>query len=133
MVVAGAVAAVWKTPVISYWATAPALSDKNVYAYFGRTIPHDDFTSFALVNTIASIGWKALAILYPDNLWGQVRAMIPPTAPHALLATHRVLEQQHFRSALGSAGSVRRVASADTERGRRALPRAWRNTPRKQG
>lgn len=65
------VAAVSQTLVISYWATAPSLSDKAVYRYFARTIPHDDFTTNALVNTIGSMGWKALALLYPDNIFGQ--------------------------------------------------------------
>lgn len=65
-------AAVTHTPVVSYWATAPSLSDKKIYPYFGRTIPNDEFSAHGLVHMFSTLQWNSIAILYMDQVYGQV-------------------------------------------------------------
>lgn len=51
------VAQVTNTPVLSYWSTSAALSDKAIYPNFARTIPPDSVSAFGMVNIIADVGW----------------------------------------------------------------------------
>jgi len=62
-------------PVISYWAAAPGLSDKNLYPNFFRTIPTTGkSTAAAVMSTIVNMGWGRAALLHSDGAFGQAFA-----------------------------------------------------------
>lgn len=64
------VAQVTNTPVLSYWSTSAALSDKAIYPNFARTIPPDSVSAFGMVNIIADVGWTSFSVLFIDDLYG---------------------------------------------------------------
>jgi hypothetical protein len=63
-------ASVKSIPVISYWSSSPDLSDKETYPTFGRTFLSDEITAHALVGMMQGFGWGSVALVYPNDLFG---------------------------------------------------------------
>eukprot|EP00961_Rhodomonas_salina_P088912 1196379-Rhodomonas_salina.1 len=55
---------------MAYASTAPSLSDKTTYPYFGRTVLSDSKLTSVIIDTCKRIGWKNMAVLYQDDTWG---------------------------------------------------------------
>ena len=49
-------------PIVSYWATSAALSDKSVYPTFARTIPDDDGVAQVMATAFNSWGFKYVGV-----------------------------------------------------------------------
>ncbi|XP_041441603.1 extracellular calcium-sensing receptor [Xenopus laevis] len=58
-------------PQISYFATNPKLSDRNLFPSFFRTIPSDVFQMRGLAELIRYFGWTWVGLLANDNDYGQ--------------------------------------------------------------
>ncbi|OCT90659.1 hypothetical protein XELAEV_18019276mg [Xenopus laevis] len=56
---------------ISYFATNPILSDRNLFPSFFRTIPSDEFQMKGLAQLISYFGWTWVGLLANDNDYGQ--------------------------------------------------------------
>ena len=57
-------------PMISYGATDPALSDRNKYPAFFRTIPSDAGAAQAIVRLFIKYAWKSCVIIYQNDAFG---------------------------------------------------------------
>ena len=62
--IASLVASLTETPVISYGATAAALSDKEKHDYFFRTVPSDSAQGRAMVALVDDLNYKKVFVLH---------------------------------------------------------------------
>ncbi|ELU09058.1 hypothetical protein CAPTEDRAFT_121651 [Capitella teleta] len=60
-------AAVFNTPMISYFCTNHELSNKELFPTFARTKPHDSQISKALVSLLQHFEWKKVVFIYNDK------------------------------------------------------------------
>ncbi len=60
----------FQTPQISYASTASILSDQNVFRYFFRTIPPDNYQATALADIVRHFNWSYIIVLHSDDLYG---------------------------------------------------------------
>ena len=58
----------YQTPVISYATSDAALSNKDLYKYFLRTIPSDNLQVNAMVDLMSYFGWQYVSVIFNDNL-----------------------------------------------------------------
>ncbi|XP_077118667.1 extracellular calcium-sensing receptor-like [Ranitomeya variabilis] len=58
-------------PQISYFATSPFLSNRNLFPSFFRTVPSDAFQYRGLAEIILYFGWTWVGLLATDNDYGQ--------------------------------------------------------------
>uniref|UniRef100_A0A6I8R153 G-protein coupled receptors family 3 profile domain-containing protein n=1 Tax=Xenopus tropicalis TaxID=8364 RepID=A0A6I8R153_XENTR len=61
----------YRYPQISYFATNPILSDRNLFPSFFRTIPSDEFQMRGLAQLISYFGWTWVGLVANDNDYGQ--------------------------------------------------------------
>ncbi|ENN80254.1 hypothetical protein YQE_03249, partial [Dendroctonus ponderosae] len=61
----------FRIPQISPASTAKALSDKNRFKYFARTVPPDTFQSSALVDIVKSVNWSYVSTVYSEGSYGE--------------------------------------------------------------
>ncbi|OCT59489.1 hypothetical protein XELAEV_18000911mg [Xenopus laevis] len=61
----------YRYPQISYFATNPILSERNLFPSFFRTIPSDEFQMRGLAQLISHFGWTWVGFLVTDNDYGQ--------------------------------------------------------------
>ncbi|CAF4196559.1 unnamed protein product [Rotaria sp. Silwood2] len=57
-------------PIISYAATDPDLSDRNVYPAFYRTVPSDSMAASAIVKLFIRFNWTSCIIIYQNDAYG---------------------------------------------------------------
>ena len=58
-------------PQVSYAASASALSNRERYGYFFRTIPPDDHQAQAMVDVVVYFGWKLLTLVHSNDDYGE--------------------------------------------------------------
>ena len=58
-------------PQISFASTSPLLSNRDLYPYFYRTVPPDNYQAQAMIDLIVSFGWDYVSTIYSNNLSGQ--------------------------------------------------------------
>uniref|UniRef100_F7BF84 G-protein coupled receptors family 3 profile domain-containing protein n=1 Tax=Xenopus tropicalis TaxID=8364 RepID=F7BF84_XENTR len=56
---------------ISYFATSPVLSNRNLFPSFFRTVPSDEFQMRGLAQLVSHFGWSWVGVLANDNDYGQ--------------------------------------------------------------
>ena len=61
----------FQTPLVSYASSSAALSNKNLYEYFLRTIPPDNLQSSAMVDLVSHFGWEYVSVVFNDNAYGE--------------------------------------------------------------
>eukprot|EP00079_Xenopus_tropicalis_P034438 XP_017948209.1 PREDICTED: uncharacterized protein LOC100492511 [Xenopus tropicalis] len=61
----------YQYPQISYFATSPVLSDRNLFPSFFRTVPSDEFQMRGLAQLVSHFGWSWVGLLANDNDYGQ--------------------------------------------------------------
>eukprot|EP00079_Xenopus_tropicalis_P023404 XP_012815783.1 PREDICTED: extracellular calcium-sensing receptor-like [Xenopus tropicalis] len=61
----------YRYPQISYFATSPVLTNRNLFPSFFRTIPSDEFQMKGLAQLIDHFGWSWLGLLANDDDYGQ--------------------------------------------------------------
>eukprot|EP00079_Xenopus_tropicalis_P023406 XP_012815785.1 PREDICTED: extracellular calcium-sensing receptor-like [Xenopus tropicalis] len=61
----------YRYPQISYFATSPSLTNRNLFPSFFRTIPSDEFQMKGLAQLIDHFGWSWLGLLANDYDYGQ--------------------------------------------------------------
>ncbi|CAF0899854.1 unnamed protein product [Rotaria sordida] len=57
-------------PVISYSATDPDLSDRNIYPAFYRTIPSDNTAALSITKLFIRFNWTSCIIIYQNDAFG---------------------------------------------------------------
>ncbi|KAK2583346.1 hypothetical protein KPH14_009344 [Odynerus spinipes] len=57
-------------PQISYMATSPALSNKNMFPHFFRTIPSDLNQAHAMLEILKKFEWTYVSVVYSDTEYG---------------------------------------------------------------
>ncbi|XP_018416491.1 PREDICTED: extracellular calcium-sensing receptor-like [Nanorana parkeri] len=62
----------YRYPQISYFATSPTLSNRNMFPSFFRTVPSDAFQSQGLAKLILYFGWSWVGFVASDNYYGQM-------------------------------------------------------------
>lgn len=65
---AAIVAGAHDVPLLSYLASSPALSNKQVYPLFSRTALMDTNRAEVTMSTISHMGWRKMAIIYRFDL-----------------------------------------------------------------
>lgn len=65
------VASIFNTPVIGWAATSTALSDKNGYPLFSRTVPPDSVLASGMVRILKELGWQRFAVLAINDAYGR--------------------------------------------------------------
>ncbi|XP_041441610.1 extracellular calcium-sensing receptor [Xenopus laevis] len=63
-------------PQISYFATSPLLSNRNLFPSFFRTVPSDEFQMRGLAQLVSHFGWSWVGLLANDNDYGQLGLQI---------------------------------------------------------
>ncbi len=63
-------------PVVSYAATAPDLSDRNVYHALYRTVPSDYSAAMAIVKLFIGFNWTSCVIIYQNDEFGSGGAKV---------------------------------------------------------
>uniref|UniRef100_A0A6I8S877 G-protein coupled receptors family 3 profile domain-containing protein n=1 Tax=Xenopus tropicalis TaxID=8364 RepID=A0A6I8S877_XENTR len=58
-------------PQISYLATSPILSNRDLFPSFFRTIPSDEFQAIGLAQLVSHFGWTWVGLLAVDTDYGQ--------------------------------------------------------------
>ncbi|CAJ0965683.1 unnamed protein product [Ranitomeya imitator] len=66
----------YRYPQISYFATSPLLSNRNLFPSFCRTVPSDMFQTRGLAELILYFGWTWVGLLASDNDYGQIGIQI---------------------------------------------------------
>ena len=61
----------FQSPLVSYASSSAALSNKNLYEYFLRTIPPDSFQANAMVDLVSNFGWEYVSVIFNDNTYGE--------------------------------------------------------------
>ena len=61
---------IFQIPLISYATSDAALSNKNLYEYFIRTIPSDNLQTNAMVDLVSVLGWEYVSVIFNDNDYG---------------------------------------------------------------
>nr|XP_006012814.1 PREDICTED: extracellular calcium-sensing receptor-like isoform X2 [Latimeria chalumnae] len=61
---------IYEYPQISYFSTAPSLSDRTQFPSFFRTIPSDNFQSYGLVRLLLYFGWTWVGLLAGEDEYG---------------------------------------------------------------
>ena len=61
----------FQSPLVSYASSSAALSNKNLYEYFLRTIPPDSFQANAMVDLVSYFGWEYVSVIFNDNTYGE--------------------------------------------------------------
>ncbi|OCT90652.1 hypothetical protein XELAEV_18019269mg [Xenopus laevis] len=61
----------YRYPLVSYFATNPTLSNRDLFPSFFRTIPSDDFQMRGLAHMVLYYGWTWVGVLANDNDYGQ--------------------------------------------------------------
>ena len=62
---------IFQSPLVSYASSSAALSNKNLYEYFLRTIPPDSFQANAMVDLVSYFGWEYVSVIFNDNTYGE--------------------------------------------------------------
>ncbi|XP_054267413.1 metabotropic glutamate receptor 4-like [Macrosteles quadrilineatus] len=60
----------FKTPIVSYMATSPALSNPDRFPTFFRTVPSDVNQANAMLELIRRFNWTYVSIVYSDSEYG---------------------------------------------------------------
>lgn len=58
-------------PQISYASTSTALSDKEKYEYFARTVPSDKYQARALVDLVSFYNWSYVSLVSSEGQYGE--------------------------------------------------------------
>uniref|UniRef100_A0A1I8IL26 RING-type domain-containing protein n=1 Tax=Macrostomum lignano TaxID=282301 RepID=A0A1I8IL26_9PLAT len=58
-------------PQISFFSTAPQLSDKNRFPFFMKTIPSDAYQAVAIVELAKLFNWSYVSVVYEDSSYGR--------------------------------------------------------------
>ncbi|OCT90671.1 hypothetical protein XELAEV_18019288mg [Xenopus laevis] len=66
----------FRYPQVSYLATSPILSDRNLFPSFFRTVPSDEFQMRGLAQLVSHFSWSLLGLLANDDDYGQFRLQI---------------------------------------------------------
>ena len=61
----------FQLPLVSYASSNVALSNKDLYEYFLRTIPSDSFQANAMVDLVSYFGWEYVSVIFNDNSYGE--------------------------------------------------------------
>ena len=61
----------FQSPLVSYASSSAALSNKNLYEYFLRTIPPDSFQANAIIDLISHFKWEYVNVIFNDNTYGE--------------------------------------------------------------
>ena len=61
---------IYHIPVISYASPDAALSNKDLYEYFLRTIPSDNLQVNAMVDLVSYFRWEYVSMIFNDNGYG---------------------------------------------------------------
>ena len=61
----------FKMPQVSFSSTSPLLSNRELYPYFFRTIPPDDYQVQAMIDLILHFKWDHVSTLYSTDRYGQ--------------------------------------------------------------
>ncbi|ESO94405.1 hypothetical protein LOTGIDRAFT_145056 [Lottia gigantea] len=59
-------------PQVSYSSTSDELSNKELYPYFLRVVPPDEFQAEAIVGLIAHYSWSYISIVYTEGSYGEL-------------------------------------------------------------
>lgn len=57
----------FEIPQIGYSATSMELSNKNLYEYFQRVVPSDDYQAQAMLDIVLKFNWTYVAAIYTDG------------------------------------------------------------------
>ena len=61
-------------PLISYSATDPDLSNRNLYPTFYRTVPSDDSAAISIVHLFQRFSWTSCIVIYQNDQFGSSMA-----------------------------------------------------------
>ena len=65
---------IYETPMVSYWAASPSLSDKTAFPFFARTYISDTTSARLLARVLYGgdpfADWYNVALLYVNDQWG---------------------------------------------------------------
>ena len=82
---------IFQSPLVSYASSSAALSNKNLYEYFLRTIPPDSFQANAMVDLVSYFGWEYVSVIFNDNSYGEpgTDAFIDSAMKHGICINYR--------------------------------------------
>ncbi|KAL7646292.1 UNVERIFIED_CONTAM: hypothetical protein RMT77_003201 [Armadillidium vulgare] len=61
----------FRIPQISPASTAKALSDKDRYEFFARTVPPDTFQAIAMMDIMQAFNWSYISTIYSEGSYGE--------------------------------------------------------------
>ncbi|XP_074602400.1 metabotropic glutamate receptor 3-like [Brevipalpus obovatus] len=85
----------FKIPQISYASTSVALSNKEKYEYFARTVPSDEYQAKALLHLVKFMNWTYVSLVSSESQYGESGSneFIRNKGDSICIATHEKVPQ----------------------------------------
>ena len=100
-------------PQVSFLSTSPALSNKDIYSYFFRTISSDTFQAKAMVDVVQSFGWKyVLTVSSTTQFAAKGMKRFNKDAERANICIKKKIELKNFSTRDDYENAIRQLAEA---------------------
>ncbi|CAL1533000.1 unnamed protein product, partial [Lymnaea stagnalis] len=92
-------------PLVSFTSTSETLSDKELYPYFLRVVPSDNYLVDALVELISHFQWSYISVLYAEGSFGEIafqalRSKVSKMKGVCIATSHKIYQKASYEDHL---------------------------------